>query len=411
MIPRITFLRSLIPAIVYLCCITLHAQSNVDSLGTVLSQTDISIEDRIVTMCRLAQALPEADTEKAIRTTQQALHLGKGLADGKYEALAYGTLVELYHRHGDHIQAQVALDSALWFSNKTDDAATKGFVFLRKAWLESRPDKPVITTNAVGEKGVTREHQPETMNAVTSNLWLMASAAALIVVILVALYFIFKASRLQATVALLEKQVSEKDKGDSALHTRLKTLEDNQRLADRHEAVFRARTNAAEAARQTAEQLRKVAEQQLQETEQQLQHERQEREQVAQVTVEQKNELLKVIRKKISEAIQDRAVLKQVNAVIDQHKKSEEALDKDNGGVESVPMAFFEKLKEKSGDSLSRLDLKHCAFISLGLSNKEIAQRMGVVPKSVLMSRYRIKQKLALPKEEDLDHYIRTLSK
>jgi DNA-binding CsgD family transcriptional regulator len=55
---------------------------------------------------------------------------------------------------------------------------------------------------------------------------------------------------------------------------------------------------------------------------------------------------------------------------------------------------------------LSRLDLKHCSYISIGLTNKEIAQHLGIAPKSILMARYRIKLKLGLGKEDDLDEYI-----
>jgi len=49
---------------------------------------------------------------------------------------------------------------------------------------------------------------------------------------------------------------------------------------------------------------------------------------------------------------------------------------------------------------LSRLDLKHCSYISIGLSNKEIARRLA---------RYHIKLKLGLDKEDDPDEYINTL--
>jgi hypothetical protein len=36
-----------------------------------------------------------------------------------------------------------------------------------------------------------------------------------------------------------------------------------------------------------------------------------------------------------------------------------------------------------------------------------MAARLGVAPKSILMSRYRIKQKLGLDKDVDLDDYIK----
>lgn len=44
------------------------------------------------------------------------------------------------------------------------------------------------------------------------------------------------------------------------------------------------------------------------------------------------------------------------------------------------------------------------------LSTKEIASQMNVEPKSIRMARYRIKQKLNLGKDEDLDQFIQQLS-
>ncbi|WP_298939161.1 LuxR C-terminal-related transcriptional regulator, partial [uncultured Dysgonomonas sp.] len=72
---------------------------------------------------------------------------------------------------------------------------------------------------------------------------------------------------------------------------------------------------------------------------------------------------------------------------------------------------FFNQLQEKANHHLTQLDLKYCAFILMKLSNKEIASQMNVEPKSIRMARYRIKQKLNLNKEEDLDTYIESLSK
>jgi hypothetical protein len=57
-----------------------------------------------------------------------------------------------------------------------------------------------------------------------------------------------------------------------------------------------------------------------------------------------------------------------------------------------------------------QLDLKYCGFILMKLSTKEIASQMNVEPKSIRMARYRIKQKLNLGKDEDLDQFIQQLS-
>ena len=68
--------------------------------------------------------------------------------------------------------------------------------------------------------------------------------------------------------------------------------------------------------------------------------------------------------------------------------------------------AFFERLQQQANQSLTRLDLKYCSYMLMGLSNKEVSARLGIEPKSVRMSRYRIKQKLGLGKEDDLNLFL-----
>ncbi|RAV59160.1 hypothetical protein DIU36_07735 [Mucilaginibacter rubeus] len=57
---------------------------------------------------------------------------------------------------------------------------------------------------------------------------------------------------------------------------------------------------------------------------------------------------------------------------------------------------FFNALQQQAENSLTRLDLKYCSYILMGLDTKEIANRLGVEPKSIRMARYRLKQKLKL---------------
>lgn len=116
--------------------------------------------------------------------------------------------------------------------------------------------------------------------------------------------------------------------------------------------------------------------------------------------VEQKNELLQALQKKIGENKSGEIVIKQINQIIDQDKRIDDQQASYKADFDNIRPEFFEQLKEKSSNTLSRLDLKHCSYISIGLTNKEIAQRLGVAPKSILMARYRIKLKLGLSKED-----------
>ncbi len=72
---------------------------------------------------------------------------------------------------------------------------------------------------------------------------------------------------------------------------------------------------------------------------------------------------------------------------------------------ESVHPDFFTKLELKF-PSLTVNDLKNCAYIRMNLSLKEVATLMNISPKSVKMTRYRLKKKLNLRQENDLHKFI-----
>lgn len=74
----------------------------------------------------------------------------------------------------------------------------------------------------------------------------------------------------------------------------------------------------------------------------------------------------------------------------------------------------FDKVHENFIDKLSQqypiltaLDLRHCAYIRMNLSTKEISRLINIAPASVQKSRVRLKKKLKLSKETDLFHFIR----
>ncbi|HJT72389.1 MAG TPA: hypothetical protein VJ720_00185, partial [Chitinophaga sp.] len=77
--------------------------------------------------------------------------------------------------------------------------------------------------------------------------------------------------------------------------------------------------------------------------------------------------------------------------------------------IQRVHPEFFSQLNEKALQKLTPLDLKLCAYLHLKIDTKKIAQMLHVEPKSVRMSRYRIKQKLGLGKDEDLNIFLQQL--
>ncbi len=75
---------------------------------------------------------------------------------------------------------------------------------------------------------------------------------------------------------------------------------------------------------------------------------------------------------------------------------------------ERIHPLFFENLQLLCSD-LSQNELKHCAYIKMSLTNKEVAKMLHIEPRSVEMARYRIKKKLNLDKKDSLQEYINSI--
>lgn len=75
------------------------------------------------------------------------------------------------------------------------------------------------------------------------------------------------------------------------------------------------------------------------------------------------------------------------------------------GHFVQVAPHFFENLKQY-GPHLTPNEIKLCAYIRIGLSSKQIAQLLNLSQESVNKNRYRLRKKLNLEKEVDLDDLI-----
>ncbi len=72
---------------------------------------------------------------------------------------------------------------------------------------------------------------------------------------------------------------------------------------------------------------------------------------------------------------------------------------------EQINDLFFTHLKNNH-PILSQIDHRHCAYIKIGLSTKEIATLFNITPASVQKSRVRLKKKMELNSGQDLYEYI-----
>jgi DNA-directed RNA polymerase specialized sigma24 family protein len=75
---------------------------------------------------------------------------------------------------------------------------------------------------------------------------------------------------------------------------------------------------------------------------------------------------------------------------------------------EQVDQNFLKQLQLKF-PQLSATDIRICTLIRLNLSAKEISSILNITQESVNTSRYRLRKKLALAKEQDLNHFINSI--
>ena len=126
--------------------------------------------------------------------------------------------------------------------------------------------------------------------------------------------------------------------------------------------------------------------------------------------LEKKNEILNELKDKL--LVQNKEQHATINTTIFKTIDAGLAVDDDfekfKNNFNTIYPDFFNRLQEKANHSLTQLDLKYCGFILMKVTNKEMASQMNVEPKSIRMARYRIKQKLQLSKDEDLDAFIQS---
>jgi len=92
--------------------------------------------------------------------------------------------------------------------------------------------------------------------------------------------------------------------------------------------------------------------------------------------------------------------------------KKENASDKDwevfKTYFAQVHNDFDQKLKTLYSD-ISEKEIRLAAFLRMNLTTKEIAATLNVLPDSILKSKYRLKKKLGLGKDTDLNSFLNTL--
>lgn len=97
--------------------------------------------------------------------------------------------------------------------------------------------------------------------------------------------------------------------------------------------------------------------------------------------------------------------LKHLIKQVDDHLELDVSWDTFKVQFEEVHTHFFSEL-EKRYAGISHKDLKLCAYMRLGIENKEISRLLNITPASVSTSLYRLKKKLNVDSELDLRDFI-----
>ncbi|MCB0806968.1 MAG: hypothetical protein KDC05_14315 [Bacteroidales bacterium] len=127
----------------------------------------------------------------------------------------------------------------------------------------------------------------------------------------------------------------------------------------------------------------------------------------------QKNKLLNKIKndlKKMTPATIDSDLKNQIHSLtkkINKELDTEKQWEAFETHFENVHEAFLKRLKENYPD-LSPRELKLCAYLRLNISSKEIAALMNISTRGVEISRYRLRKKLNLQRNENLTDFILT---
>jgi len=127
----------------------------------------------------------------------------------------------------------------------------------------------------------------------------------------------------------------------------------------------------------------------------------------------QKNTILQEIQGEISDLrkkaeTSEKPRYKRINLQINQSLRSDNDWDVFKLYFEDINKNFYEKLKGINPE-LTTNDHRLCALIKLNMNSKEMASVLNISPNSIKSARYRLKKKLGLDIEADLEEFIRMM--
>ena len=127
---------------------------------------------------------------------------------------------------------------------------------------------------------------------------------------------------------------------------------------------------------------------------------------VATMSTLKRNEFLNTIKAEL-ETIKGEVKAKQLIKSINSKLKNNDDWEYFKKAFDNTDQPLFSQLKEVH-PSLTKNDLKLCAYLRLNLSSKEIAPLLNISVHSVEIKRYRLRKKMALERSQGIVEYIMT---
>lgn len=214
---------------------------------------------------------------------------------------------------------------------------------------------------------------------------------------IISLVFLLRSYHFKLKASQQEKKMADQEKEEAKLMTRLQEAEAGRLILEKQEAELRASLREEESARLQAQQ--ELLQDRTDWLEKALL--------AGTLKIEEKNSILEVLKQKASQA-DSPVIARQIGRIVNQNLRMDKNVDELQSIADVHPL-FFNALQNRAGNTLTRLDLKYCSYILMGMENKDMATRLGVDPKSIRMTRYRLKQKLKLNKQDSLDQFISSL--
>jgi hypothetical protein len=223
------------------------------------------------------------------------------------------------------------------------------------------------------------------------------------IALLAGLVFMFRSYHFRLRYSQQREKILGQEKEEARLLAKLKEEESLLATSELQKAELRARLQEELAHVKEEEAARLHAEQQVVLTRNEM---LQKEVMASNLHVEQKNKMLQDLKKRMNENPGKEIKIAELSKVLKQQQHFDNDFEVLKTELKEIHPEFYQRLQEKANNKLTSLDLRYCGYIYLKRSNLEMANLSGVEPKSVRMSKYRIKQKLGLQKEDDLDAFI-----